>query len=303
MKHQHYRKKGRGTTYRRIVFLLGICCLLAILGMSIELLHNDGILQNNNISELESREFVFSPDDNAVKKININLNDKTVTIVNSNTNEGANEESDHSTNQIADESDKTKAVSSQPSSGIENNADETEWYLTLVNKWNEMPSDYKIKLTELSNGQSVDKRILPMLQEMFDAARADNIYPIVASGYRTAKKQQEIFDKKIEEYKSYGYSNEDAETEAKKWVAVPGTSEHQLGLAVDINADGVHSYGQEVYKWLEKNAHLYGFICRYPMEKTELTGVANEPWHYRYVGVDAATEIHNKGICLEEYLD
>lgn len=85
-------------------------------------------------------------------------------------------------------------------------------------------------------------------------------------------------------------------------MSVPGTSEHQLGLAVDINADGIHSAGYEVYEWLEQNAHNYGFIYRYPPDKTEVTGVENEPWHYRYVGAEAAKEIHQKGICLEEYV-
>lgn len=82
----------------------------------------------------------------------------------------------------------------------------------------------------------------------------------------------------------------------------PGTSEHQTGLAVDINADGIHSAGYEVYDWLARNAHRYGFIRRYPPDKTALTGISNEPWHYRYVGVTAATEMHQRGLCLEEYL-
>jgi D-alanyl-D-alanine carboxypeptidase len=85
-------------------------------------------------------------------------------------------------------------------------------------------------------------------------------------------------------------------------VATPGTSEHQLGIAVDINADGVHSMGGAVYDWLDQNSYKYGFIRRYSADKTEITGVMNEQWHYRYVGVGAATDIHERGICLEEYL-
>src|SRR5574344_1074358 len=137
---------------------------------------------------------------------------------------------------------------------------------------------------------------------MFDAARNSGIYPIVASGYRTEEEQKKIYEDKVAACVADGLSNADAKREAKFWVAIPGTSEHQLGLAVDINGDGVHSKGSEVYEWLKKNAHRFGFINRYPSDKVDITGVANEPWHYRYVGVEAATKIYNEGICLEEYL-
>ena len=84
-------------------------------------------------------------------------------------------------------------------------------------------------------------------------------------------------------------------------MAVPGTSEHQIGMAVDINPDYDKS-GREVYEWLANNAHEYGFIRRYPEDKVKITGIMNEPWHYRYVGETAAKEIYEQGICLEEYL-
>ncbi len=178
-----------------------------------------------------------------------------------------------------------------------------DWHLTLVNKWHPIDADYTIETTELSNGQLVDSRIYPSLQEMFDDMRSEGVYPIVASGYRTAQKQQEVYDSKVAEYIANGYSEADAITETDKWVAAPGTSEHQLGLGVDINADGVHSYGYQVYEWLAENAYRYGFIYRYQEDKVDVTGVANEPWHYRYVGAEVAADIQQRGICLEEYLD
>ena len=85
--------------------------------------------------------------------------------------------------------------------------------------------------------------------------------------------------------------------------AIPGTSEHQLGIAVDINADTTKSSSDDVYNWLAENAHTYGFIKRYPSNKTDITGVINEPWNYRYVGKEAASKIYSQGICLEEYID
>ena len=176
-----------------------------------------------------------------------------------------------------------------------------EWNLIVVNRWNELPEDYSVELTELSNGQKVDSRIYPYLQEMFDAARAEGIYPIVREGYRTAEEQQEILDDKIQTYIIQGYSQSRAEKTAKEWVALPGTSEHQLGIAVDINADKSKCSNEDVYGWLAENAYKYGFILRYPMGKQEITGTSYEPWHYRYVGEEAAKEIYERGICLEEY--
>ena len=178
-----------------------------------------------------------------------------------------------------------------------------EWNLIVVNRWNEIPEDYSVTLTELSNGQKVDSRIYSYLQEMFDAMRAEGIYPVVGEGYRTAEEQQEILDDKIYAYVREGYSRKRAEKLAKAWVAIPGTSEHQLGIAVDINADKSKSSNEEVYIWLAENAHSYGFILRYPQEKADITGTSYEPWHYRYVGKEAAEEIYADQICLEEYME
>ena len=150
-----------------------------------------------------------------------------------------------------------------------------EWYLIVVNRWNEIPEDYRVELTELSNGQKVDSRIYTYLQEMFDAARKDGIYPVVWEGYRTYEEQQKILDDKIKAYINEGYSQSRAERTAKEWVALPGTSEHQLGIAVDINADKSKSSNDEVYTWLAANAHNYGFILRYPQGKQEITGTSD----------------------------
>ena len=190
-----------------------------------------------------------------------------------------------------------------PTGGKEVEADGTGWNLLLVNRWNPLPDQYEVDLVELPGGESVDTRIYSALQEMFDAMQSDGVYPVVASGYRTAEDQQRILDERIAEYRAQGYSDQEAQAEAEVWVALPGTSEHQLGLAVDINADGIHSAGYEVYDWLDENSYQYGFIQRYPDGKTEITGVGNEPWHYRYVGVEAATDMKNTGRCLEEYLE
>ena len=187
-------------------------------------------------------------------------------------------------------------------SGQEEEKESGPWNLILVNRWNPIPDGYTVELITLSNGEAVDERIYPALQEMFDQMRADGVYPVVASGYRTGEEQQSIVDERIAQYQAEGYSLQEAKAQTDLWVAAPGTSEHELGLAVDINADGIHSAGYEVYDWLDQNGARYGFIQRYPADKTEITGVSNEPWHYRYVGKEAAAAIQDSGLCLEEYV-
>lgn len=182
-------------------------------------------------------------------------------------------------------------------------SEDNGWSLILVNRNSYIPDDYKVELTELSNGEKVDSRIYPELQEMFNDARAQGYGLFVREGYRTQEEQQQLLDEKIEAYENEGKSKSEAKKLAEQWVAIPGTSEHQLGIAVDINADTTKSSSDDVYSWLAENAHKYGFIKRYPSDKTDITGVINEPWHYRYVGKEAALEIYSQGMCLEEYID
>lgn len=182
------------------------------------------------------------------------------------------------------------------------------WKLLLVNPWNEVPEDFTVELKELDNGHAVDARIYEDLQKMLDDARAEGLSPIICSSYRTQEKQEQLFQKQITKYLEMGYSTKSAKEEASKWVAYPGTSEHQTGLAVDIVAldyqvlDNKQEETPE-QEWLMENSYQYGFILRYPNEKSEITGIYYEPWHYRYVGKEAAKEIYEKEICLEEYLN
>ena len=174
------------------------------------------------------------------------------------------------------------------------------WNLMLVNKDNAIPDNYDVNLVEVEGGERVDERIYEPLMEMLNAAREGNWgeLPMVVSGYRTQEKQQSLYDEKIAKFKKEGYSDSEAVKQAEQWVAVPGHSEHQLGFAVDINGA---TY--DVYLWLQENSYKYGFIFRYPGSKTDITGTAEEVWHYRYVGKEAAKEIYERGICLEEYLE
>ena len=183
-----------------------------------------------------------------------------------------------------------------------------DWALILVNGDHPLPEDFRVpEFTQLVNGHAIDKRAYPDLQRMMDACRAAGLEPTICSSYRTQEKQEELFERKVQSCLPTAASREEAEEQAAFWVARPGTSEHQAGLAVDI-VDKSHQTldeGQEetpVQKWLMEHCAEYGFILRYPTEKSALTGVGYEPWHYRYVGEAAAGEIMSRGLCLEEYL-
>lgn len=174
----------------------------------------------------------------------------------------------------------------------------TPWYLLLVNSTHPLPEDWEAPaLIEMPGGETVDARIYEPLSQMLADAADEGLEPFVASGFRTRAEQQGFMDDKINEYRSQGYGESEARALAEDWIALPGTSEHELGLAADINGA---SY--DLYIWLQQNSWRYGFIQRYPEDKTDITGISHEPWHYRYVGKEAAKEIYESGLCLEEYL-
>lgn len=181
--------------------------------------------------------------------------------------------------------------------------DTSDQMLVLVNRTHRITEEYSGELVKLDCGKSVDSRIYPELQAMFDEMRSEGIYPIVNEGFRTKEDQEQMMEDQINAYIDEGYSRKKAEKLAKNIVAPVGSSEHELGIAVDIIADKNLSDNETVYNWLAKNAYKYGFIQRYPSNKTEITGIDYEPWHYRYVGKKAALEIYEQGVCLEEYLD
>ncbi len=192
----------------------------------------------------------------------------------------------------------TQAVPSAP---------EDAWRLLLVNAQNPMPDNHSVSLTQLANGHAVDERCYADLQIMMDDCRAAGNSPIICSSYRDSRTQARLFQNLVNKYTARGFSEVDARAVAGRAVAVPGTSEHQLGLAVDI----VDLYNQNlnesqedtaVQAWLMKNSWKYGFILRYPSDKGDLTGIQYEPWHYRYVGQETAKLMYEQELCLEEYL-
>ena len=184
----------------------------------------------------------------------------------------------------------------------------SDWRLVLVNPWNSLMDTFTPYLVELENGHAVDMRIASDLKDMLDAAEAEGLSIIICSSYRSSETQQALYTQKVNQYLAEGFSQEDAEREAGRWVAVPGTSEHQTGLAIDLVALSYQILDEKQeetpeQKWLIENSYKYGFILRYPSDKSHITGINYEPWHYRYVGEEAAREIYENDLCLEEYLE
>ena len=187
------------------------------------------------------------------------------------------------------------------------NTADIPWNLLLVNDWNGMPDGYDDRITLKSVGsQKCDERIYDAMQAMFKAGAAYNIG--AQSGYRAYSKQDKLYWREVKLYTDKGYDNIRAQEVAGTVVKRPGYSEHNTGLAVDVYGSGNASLNQafaktKAYDWLMEHCAEYGFILRFPKGKEDITGVIYEPWHYRYVGVEAATYIMEHGICLEEYLE
>lgn len=186
--------------------------------------------------------------------------------------------------------------------------DKEDWKLILINKQHAIPEDYKFPLGTIKNNMKCDERIIEDLLAMMQAAKEDGVTLIICSPYRDYHRQEIIFNRKINKYMSYGMSYVEAYKKASKTVTVPGASEHQIGLAIDFITNDYTKLNSGFGKtkagiWLKEHSCEYGFILRYPLGKEYITGINYEPWHFRYVGYDAAMEITSKNITLEEFLE
>lgn len=180
-------------------------------------------------------------------------------------------------------------------------------HLWLANPWNEIHDGYTVDLVQVDEYFTVDRSCYTALMQMLNACAEAGYDPMICSGYRTQADQEYLFDRKVKFYLDEGLDEETARWEAGKSVALPGTSEHQLGLAVDIVSADYYVLDDsqattKTQQWLMAHCWEYGFILRYPENTVNITGIIYEPWHYRYVGVEVAMELRELGITLEEYL-
>ena len=198
--------------------------------------------------------------------------------------------------------------SAEQSAGPPSAAPQAEdWRLLLVSAVHPLSGDFSVEVEAVEGSCSVDSRVADDLREMLADMRAEGLSPVVCSSYRTRAYQKTLFDRKVQQYLEAGYDTQRAAAEAAMWVAPPDTSEHQTGLAVDIVAASYQILDEKQaetaeQQWLMAHCFEYGFILRYPPDKSALTGIQSEPWHYRYVGREAAADIAAQGLCLEEYL-
>lgn len=180
---------------------------------------------------------------------------------------------------------------------------ETDWHLTLVNSSYRIPADYEPDLVYVcGSSERLDKKVAEHYEEMYNAAKKDGVDLAPCSGYRSYELQERNYNRKVEFFESQGYSTEDAKVKAATIIMPPGSSEHNLGYAMDIVCVEEWFEDTEEFKWLQKNAADYGFIMRYPKDKQDITKVIYEPWHWRYVGVELAKELKSSGLVLEEYM-
>ena len=179
-----------------------------------------------------------------------------------------------------------------------------DWRLILVNSRNPLPEDSKEPELVYVEGKQFDKRAAGELQEMMKAMKKDGITNIwIQSTYRSIEYQKQLYDNKINEYLSKGATKEQAEALTIEYINRPGESEHNLGLAVDFNNVDDDFENTKAYNWLSVNAKDYGFVMRYPEEKADITGIAYEPWHWRYVGKEHSYKMEELDMCLEEYIE
>ena len=181
------------------------------------------------------------------------------------------------------------------------------WYLKLVNRYNFLDYYFQPYLNPIGWGHYFDARAYRSLLDMLESAQAEGLSPIVVSSFRSVSHQTTLFRNQVQRYLDRGYDDEEAFEQARRAVAYPGTSEHNLGLAVDIVA---HSYQNLTANqantpegiWLAENSYRYGFVIRYPYHKQDITNIIFEPWHFRYVGRYAAAEMFYRDLVLEEYV-
>lgn len=213
------------------------------------------------------------------------------------TDEKAVEKTDEGADAIGDDASDEKAFRSD------------DWRLVLVNKQHPIPDDYELKLGSIKTSRGsmkCDRRIIADLEKMIEDARKDGINLVICSPYRPSTRQKYLFNKKVKVYVKSGNSYMDSYYLSAQAVNIPGSSEHEIGLALDIVSDRYSGLNEgfadtDAGKWLAKHCMEYGFVLRYPKGKESITGIEYEPWHFRYVGKEAAEYMSSENICLEEF--
>lgn len=193
---------------------------------------------------------------------------------------------------------------------LSNNTAETpkreidDWRVTLANYENILPENFTVKVSNIDSTRQFDSRAIGELTDMMNAMRKAGITNIwVQSAYRSVARQKELYDASVQKYLKQGKTQEEAQKLTDEYINKPGSSDHNLGLAVDFNYVDNKFEKLEGFKWLQQHAEEYGFVLRYPKDKENITKIAYESWHWRYVGKEHAQKMNKLNMCLEEYVE
>lgn len=212
------------------------------------------------------------------------------------------------TSVLSESSSKVSVSSDDTSSVAAYKPDPDDWNLRLANLDNYLPDGFTVETGLITqayaskNQMEFDARAVDELNAMLKAANDSGVNIFVVSSYRSVRYQTGLYNNEVQKWVNQGYDNEAAKKKAATIVAVPGTSDHNLGLAVDLNSVEESFENTRQFTWLQEHAEEYGFVMRFPKNKQDVTKIIYEPWHYRYVGVGAAKEMNRLGMCLEEYI-
>ncbi len=307
------KRRKRQTRLRAILFLIVVLALLGFLGWYLSEYGGGGPILPQESSRSEEPSQSEEPSKSEESSVSA---DSSAEEEESSAEESLPEEASEEESSAVPEEESSEPELEVSTSGESSRADyvvvdpnEGDWRLVLVNKTHRLASNMEIETRQIQ-GEEVDARIYDSLVQMLEDGERDSDREfLVCSGYRSVDLQEELFENKIQRVMASDASltYDEAYEIAATVVAIPGASEHNTGLTVDICAVDFQMLIEEYEEtdeaqWLRENCYRYGFILRYPKGKEDVTGIIYEPWHFRYVGVEAATEIMQQGITLEEYL-
>ncbi len=305
--HTEYHRKSAKTPNYIFIAAIVIAIVLIVIFLASAFNKDDKGNVSSNIASLDTSSKIVSSE--VISSV-IASSESTTTSSQKSSSEV---KSSSSSKPVASQNIITSSQNVSSSQNIEAMVPNGDWRLVVANKQYPLPKSYKINtaIADSVTKLQLDTRIIDSYKQMIQAAKNDGIDLKLISAFRTYQYQESLFNNKVNDYIKNGYSKDKAKELAAQYVAPPGTSEHLTGLAVDLISPDWYNYNSDLnsnfentkqFEWLYNNCAKYGFCLRYPKDKVSITGYNYEPWHYRYVGVEAATEIMNRKICLEEYV-
>lgn len=206
--------------------------------------------------------------------------------------------------EISKQTEETTQSTSENTTETTNVDVTTDWRIRLANYDHILPENFEVELADIDSTRQFDARAIKYLKDMINDMKKDGHTSIwVQSSYRSVARQKELYENSINKYLKQGKTQEEAEKLTDEYINKPGSSDHNLGLAVDFNYVDNTFADTDEYQWLLENAENYGFILRYPKDKEDITKIAYESWHWRYVGEEHAKKMNELNMCLEEYVE